>query len=68
MNILFFLTPKTDCAYLEEDESIREAMERMEKTGFTALPILSKEGAYVGTMTEGDLLRAVKNLGLMDMR
>ncbi len=68
MNILFFLTPKTDCAYLEEDESIREAMERMEKTEFTALPILSKEGAYVGTMTEGDLLRAVKNLCLMDMR
>ncbi|MBO6055318.1 MAG: CBS domain-containing protein [Oscillospiraceae bacterium] len=68
MNILFFLTPKTDCAYLEEDESLREAMERMEKTGFTALPILTKEGAYMGTLTEGDLLRAVKNLCLMDMR
>ena len=44
MNILFFLTPKTDCAYLEEDESLREAMERMEHTGFTALPILGKDG------------------------
>ena len=47
MNILFFLTPKTDCAYLEEDESLREAMERMEHTGFTALPILGKDGGYL---------------------
>jgi len=68
MNILFFLTPKTDCAYLEEDESLREAMERMEHTGFTALPILGKDGGYLGTLTEGDLLRAVKNLCLMDLR
>ena len=68
MNILFFLTPKASCSYLEEDESLREAMERMEKTGYTALPILSKDGAYCGTLTEGDLLRAFRKLCLMDMR
>ena len=68
MNILFFLTPKASCAFLQEDDSLREAMERMENSGFTALPILSKDGAYLGTLTEGDLLRAIRNLCLMDLR
>lgn len=68
MNILFFLTPKAECAYLEEDESLREAMERMEVTGFTALPLLAKDGRYLETLTEGDLLRAVKTLCVMDLR
>ena len=68
MNILFFLTPKASCAYVQEDDSLREAMERMEHTGFTAVPILSKDGAYLGTLTEGDLLRAVRSLCLMDLR
>ncbi len=68
MNILFFLTPKAECAFLEEDESLREAMDRMEVAGFTALPLLGKDGRYLETLTEGDLLRAVKTLCVMDLR
>ena len=30
MNILFFLTPKAMCAYIESDDTLRQAMERME--------------------------------------
>ena len=40
MNILFFLTPKANCTYLHEDDTLRQAMERMESSGFSALPIL----------------------------
>ena len=29
MNILFYLTPKANCEVLYDDESIREALERM---------------------------------------
>ena len=68
MNLLFFLTPKATCAYLFDDFSLRQAMERMESSGYTALPILRRDGSYCGTLTEGDLLWAVKNLCLMDMR
>ena len=69
MNILFFLTPKSECAHLYDDESIREALERMELAGYTALPILDKEtGKYRGTLTEGDLLWALKNLCQMDLK
>ena len=68
MNILFFLTPKAKCAYLRTDDSLRQAMERMDNAGFMALPILAADGSYCGTLTEGDLLRAFRDLALMDMR
>ena len=69
MNVLFFLTPKSECAHLYDDESIREALERMELAGYKALPILNKEtGRYSGTLTEGDLLWALKNLCEMDLK
>jgi len=67
-NILFFLTPKALCAYLQDDYTIRQALERMEAAGFAALPILNKRGEYRGVLTEGDLLWALKNLCYMDMR
>ena len=67
-NILFFLTPKALCAFLQDDYSIRQALERMEAAGFAALPILNKRGEYRGVLTEGDLLWALKNLCYMDMR
>ena len=69
MNILFYLTPKANCEHLYDDESIREALERMELAGYQALPIIrKKDGAYVGTLTEGDLLWALKNLCSMDLK
>jgi CBS domain-containing protein len=67
-NILFFLTPKAMCAYLLDDYTVRQALERMETAGYAALPILNKNGEYRGTLTEGDLLWAIKNMCYMDMR
>lgn len=68
MNLLFFLTPKASCAYLFDDFTLRQALERMENSGYAALPILSRDGEYRGTLNEGDLLWAVKNLCCMDLR
>ncbi len=67
-NILFFLTPKAMCAHLYDDFTLRQALERMETAGFAALPILNRRGEYRGTLTEGDLLWALKNMCYMDMR
>ena len=66
MNILFLLTPKAICAYVRAEHSVRQALERMESTGYAALPILAKDGSYCGTLTEGDLLWAIKNLCKLD--
>ena len=67
-NILFFLTPKAMCAFVYDDFTIRQALEKMEAAGYAALPILNKRGEYRGTLTEGDLLWALKNMCYMDMR
>lgn len=68
MNILFFLTPKSACAHLYEDDSVREALHRMELCKYTALPILTRDGKYCGTLTEGDLLWGLKNQCGMDIK
>ena len=68
MNILFFLTPKAMCSYIDADAPFRQAMERMENSGYTALPVLDADGSYVGVVTEGDLLWALKSICVMDMR
>ena len=67
-NILFFLTPKAMCSYLFDDFTLRQALEKMESAGYTALPILNKRGEYRGALTEGDLMWAIKNMCYMDMR
>ena len=67
-NILFFLTPKAMCVYLNDDFTLRQALEKMEAAGYSALPILNKRGEYRGTLTQGDILWALKNLCYMDMR
>ena len=67
-NILFFLTPKAMCVYLHDDFTIRQALEKMEVSGYAALPILNRRGEYRGTLTEGDLLWALKNMCYLDMR
>ncbi len=68
MNILFLLIPKAKCAYLRSEDTIRQALEKMEVSGYAALPILSKDGRYKGTLTEGDLLWAIKNLEITNLR
>lgn len=67
-NILFFLKPKAMCAYLYDDYTMRQALEKMEAANLAALPILNKRGEYRGTLTEGDLLWGIKNMCYMDIR
>ena len=42
MNILFFLTPKEDVAHVDEDDTMRQVLEKMEHHGYTAIPLLSR--------------------------
>lgn len=63
MNILFFLTPKEEVAYIQETDTLRQAMEKMEHRGYTAIPMLTEDGKYVGTVTEGDILWQLKRQG-----
>ena len=68
MNILFFLTPKKDVAFVPENCTLRQALEKMEHYRYTALPILNEQGMYVGTLTEGDLLRYIKGHASLNLK
>ena len=61
MNIAFFLTPKLEVIYESVEGNMGQALSRMEKYGYSAIPLIDKSGRYVGTLTEGDLLWKLKN-------
>lgn len=61
MNILFFLTPKSDVAYIYDNDTLRQTLEKMEYHRYMAIPIIDHDnGKYIGTITEGDLLWDIK--------
>lgn len=68
MNILFFLTPKSQVAYVTEDFSIRQTAEKLLYHHYTAIPILSKDGKYIGTVSDGDLFWHIKAHAGMDYK
>lgn len=56
MNIPSLMTFKSDVAFLLEDFSIRQAMEKMRFHGYTAVPVIDRAGKYIATLSEGDIL------------
>ena len=62
MNLLFFLTPKQDVLYIYEDFTLRQTLEKWANQRFATIPVLKRNGEYVGTITEGDILWGIKNL------
>lgn len=68
MNVLFFLTPKSEVAYLQQEWTLRQAIEKLERSGYTAIPMIDREGRYVGTVTEGDILWTLKKHYNMNLK
>lgn len=68
MNIAFFLTPKSEVICEKVTATMRQALERMEYHGYSAIPILDEKGVYIGTLTEGDLLWKMKNTPELDFK
>ena len=56
MNVISLLSPKAQVAYLHEDCTIRQGLEKLRAHQYTALPVLARDGRYVGTVSEGDFL------------
>ena len=68
MNILFFLTPKSEVAYIFENETLRQTLKKMEHRKFSCIPLLSPDGKYTGTISEGDLLWGMQRLEISDLK
>ena len=68
MNLLFFLTPKSEVVYVKNTDSMRQVMERMEYHTYQAIPMIDQYGPYVGTITEGDILWRIRDDLPFDMK
>ncbi len=61
MNILFFLKPKSEIAFIHKEDTLRQAIEKMEYHKYSSIPMINMDGKYVGSITEGDLLWGIRN-------
>ena len=68
MNILFFLKPKSEVAYIYDHSTLRQALETMEYHKYASIPMLNKAGEYVGTITEGDILWGIKDYTNLNLK
>ena len=56
MNIAFFLTPKSQISFLYDDFTLRQGLETMRYHGYSSIPVITREGKFIGTISEGDFL------------
>ena len=68
MNVISLLTPKTNVAWLYEDWTIRQGLEKLRFHGYTAIPVLARDGSSVGTVSEGDFLWCLLDQGGGDIQ
>ncbi len=68
MNIAFLLKPKSQVAYLTEGSSFRQGLEKLRRHGYTAIPVISKDGIYLGCISEGDFLWNIMSMGSLETR
>ena len=68
MNLLFFLTPKQDVLYIYEDFTLRQTLEKWSNQRYATIPVLKRNGEYVGSITEGDILWGMSQRGRADFQ
>ena len=66
-SLVSLITPKKYTYYLEEGTTLRNALEKFKAHKFSCIPIIDKEGKFVRTISEGDLLRYVTSLTNFNM-
>ena len=56
MNVITLLTPKAQVAWLYDDFTVRQGLEKLRIHGYSAIPVLDRDGIYIGSVSEGDFL------------
>ena len=62
MNVLMLLKPKKTVKYIYDTNTLRQGLEKMRAHSYTAIPVISEDGKYVGTVSEGDFLYYIIDL------
>lgn len=61
MNIISLLKNKSTVSYLYAENTLRQGLEKMKAHGYTAIPVITDNGDYVGCISEGDFLWYLTN-------
>ena len=59
MNVAFFLKPKSEVFYIKDNLPLPLALNELLRSGYTSVPVIDREGNYVGAVSEGDFLRSL---------
>lgn len=69
MNVIKLLKPKDTVKYIHSNNTLRQGLEKMRANSYTAIPVIRKEdGKYVGTVSEGDFLYYILDVGSEGMK
>ncbi len=68
MNIAKIMIPKVLTVFLHEEDTVRQGLERFMIHGYTAIPVLNEREQYIGSVTEGDLLRHLLRVKSTDLK
>ena len=58
MNIAYFLIPKRSVAYLYDDCTFRQGLEKMHHHSYTAIPVIARDGRYIVTSSGAFWMKA----------
>lgn len=61
VNLLIFLTPKSETLYLNQNSTVRQTLEKFDVHKYSVVPLIDDDGFFVSTISEGDILRFIKN-------
>lgn len=61
VNLLIFLTPKSETLYLNKNSTVRQTLENFDVHKYSVVPLIDDDGFFVSTISEGDILRFIKN-------
>lgn len=65
-NVFELITPKSSVAFILDNITVRQALEKITYHKYAVVPILNTNGEYVGTLSEGDVLRYIASHDEMD--
>lgn len=60
-NVFEYLTPKASTNYFDADCTLLDALEKFDDNKYSVVPIIDKDGNFVSTISDGDVLRYLKN-------
>ena len=56
MNIAYFLTPRQDVISLYDDNTLRKGLDTMRSSGYSSMPVTTRDNIYVGVVSVADFL------------